>query len=51
MRDIFMKPLSHVTVGMGCRQWVDENRKDFGLFAFGLGNPFIPLCIHSADSC
>lgn len=32
MRDIFMKPLSCETVGVGCRQWLDENRKEFGLF-------------------
>lgn len=50
IRDIFMKPLSSESVGVGCRQWLDENRKEFGLFYFGLCNPFIPVCTHSADN-
>lgn len=50
MRGIFMRLLSLVTVGEGCRQWVDENRKEFGCFLFGLGNPFIHSTIHSAEN-
>lgn len=36
MRDIFLKPLSCATVGVNCRQQVDENRRKFGLFLLAL---------------